>query len=448
MTPCSGILNGSPFKGLYRPAFEHDACGVGMVCNINNHKSHALVQDALQILLNLTHRGACGCDETTGDGAGILIQKPHRFLKQAALEAGLHLPDQTDYAAGLVFLPSDKNLREASRAALSAAAEEKGLIFLGWRRVPVNPDAAGDLARRVMPVIQMAFVGRGDAGGDTLTFERRLYLTRKAAEKRIRKMFDSRESLFHIASLSSRTLIYKGMLLADQMTSFYPDLCDPEMASALALVHQRYSTNTLPSWDLAQPFRYLCHNGEINTVRGNINWMRAREPLFHADVFGDDIADLLPVSTPGGSDSANLDNALELLLHTGRPLAQCMMMLIPEAWQHHDTMSPTKKDFYSFHACLMEPWDGPAAIPFTDGVSVGAVLDRNGLRPSRYTVTRDGRVIMASETGVLPVEPANVAVKDALSPAACSWWTLNRAESFMTTRSRKLWLPGGPMADG
>ena len=364
MTPCTEILNGPPFKGLYRPAFEHDACGVGMVCNINNHKNHELVQDALQILLNLTHRGACGCDETTGDGAGILIQKPHRFLQQAAREATIHLPAETDYAAGLVFLPSDKDLREASRAALSAAAEEKGLIFLGWRNVPVNPDAAGDLARRVMPVIQMAFVGRGDAGGDTLTFERRLYLTHKATENRIRKMVDPGASLFHIASLSSRTLVYKGMLLADQMTSFYPDLCDPAMASALALVHQRYSTNTFPSWDLAQPFRYLCHNGEINTVRGNINWMRAREPLFRADVFGDDMADLLPVSTPGGSDSATLDNALELLLHTGRPLAQCMMMLIPEAWQHHDTMSRTKKDFMPTTLASWSPGTARQPFPF------------------------------------------------------------------------------------
>ncbi|WP_372682081.1 glutamate synthase large subunit, partial [Desulfosarcina sp.] len=416
MTTDAGKLTTPPVKGLYRSSFEHDACGVGMICDLYNRKGHTLVQDALKILVNLTHRGACGCDETTGDGAGILIQKPHRFLQQAAQDAGIHLPDEADYAAGLVFLPSDRNLCEAARAALSAAAEEKGLIFLGWRRLPVNPDAAGDLARRVMPEIQMAFVGRGDAGGDTSTFERRLYLMRRAAENRIRKMFAPRASQFHIASLSSRTLVYKGMLLADQMTAFYPDLCDPAMTSALALVHQRYSTNTFPSWDLAQPFRYLCHNGEINTVKGNKNWMRAREPFFRSSTFGDNIVDLIPVSTPGGSDSATLDNALELLLHTGRPLAQCMMMLVPEAWQHHETMSRTKRDFYAYHACLMEPWDGPAAIPFTDGISVGAVLDRNGLRPSRYTVTRDGRVIMASETGVLPVDPANVVTKGRLEP--------------------------------
>jgi glutamate synthase domain-containing protein 2/glutamate synthase domain-containing protein 1/glutamate synthase domain-containing protein 3 len=402
-------------QGLYRPAFEHDACGVGMICDINNRKSHALIEDALQILVNLTHRGACGCDETTGDGAGILMQKPHDFLQRVAREALIRLPAEAEYAAGLVFLPPDRNRRRAVETIVSAAAEEKGLAFLGWRPVPVNPEAAGDLARQAMPVIRMAFVGNG-AAGDGPAFERRLYLMRKAAERHVRAMNDPGTGRFHIASLSARTLVYKGMLLADQMSDFFADLCDPAMASALALVHQRYSTNTVPSWDLAQPFRYLCHNGEINTVRGNINWMRAREPLFRSDAFGDEMADLFPVSTPGGSDSATLDNALELLLHTGRPLAQCMMMMVPEAWQHHDTMSRAKKDFYAYHACLMEPWDGPAAIPFTDGVSVGAVLDRNGLRPSRYTVTRDGQVIMASEAGVLPVDPANVAVKGRLEP--------------------------------
>ena len=402
--------------GLYRPEFEHDACGAGMICELSNRKSHRLVEDALQILVNLTHRGACGCDETSGDGAGILIQKPHGFLEKAAKEAKINLPAQHDYAAGLVFLPSDRDLRRAVKTTLASAAGAKGLVFLGWRKVPVDPEAAGDLARRVMPCIQMAYVGKTDAGSDSAAFERRLYLMRKAAENRIRRLPGMADSMFHVASLSSRTLVYKGMLLADQMTAFYRDLNDPDMASALALVHQRFSTNTFPAWDLAHPFRYLCHNGEINTLRGNINWMRAREPLFHSALFGDDIKGLVPVFTPGASDSATLDNALELLLHTGRPLAQCMMMLVPEAWQHHETMSQSKKDFYAYHACLMEPWDGPAAIPFTDGVCVGAVLDRNGLRPSRYTVTRDGRVIMASETGVLPVDPANVAYKGRLEP--------------------------------
>jgi len=406
----------TPPRGLYRPEFEHDACGVGMICDLNNHKSHALIQDALRILVNLTHRGACGCDETTGDGAGISIQKPHVFIQKVAQAAHIALPEDSEYAAGLVFLPADPDRRRAAREALVQAAAKQGLSFLGWRKVPVNPDAAGDLARLVMPVIRMAFVGSGRAAGDPTEFERRLFCARKTAENVVRSLPDPDDHLFHIVSLSSRTLVYKGMLLADQMTGFYPDLTDPELTSALAIVHQRYCTNTFPSWDLAQPMRYLCHNGEINTVRGNINWMRAREPLFKSEQFGADIADLFPVVVPGGSDSAALDNALELLLHTGRPLEQCMMMLIPEAWQHHATMAPAKRDFYAYHACLMEPWDGPAALAFTDGIKVGAVLDRNGLRPSRYTVTHDDRVIMASETGVLPVDPTNIARKGRLEP--------------------------------
>ncbi len=412
----SPSFHGSNPQGLYRPEFEHDACGVGMICKLDNGKSHSLVQDALKILVNLTHRGACGCDETTGDGAGILIQKPHGFLEKAAEEVHIELPAEANYAAGMVFLPRDQNLCRAAKTAMAASAAAKGLAFLGWRKVPIDPEAAGDLARRVLPVIQMAYVGRGATGGDQTAFERRLFCMRKAVENQVRRLPGMNGDMFHIASLSSRTLVYKGMLLADQMTAFYPDLADPAMTSALALVHQRYSTNTFPSWNLAHPFRYLCHNGEINTVQGNINWMRAREPLFRSQRFPDATADLVPVISPGASDSAALDNALELLLHTGRPLAQCMMMLVPEAWQHHATMSRAKKDFYAYHAFLMEPWDGPAAIAFTDGISVGAVLDRNGLRPSRYTVTRDGRVIMASEAGVLPVDPADVVYKGRLEP--------------------------------
>ncbi len=417
-------MNSCPFpefrrpvqNGLYHPQFEHDACGIGMVCDIHDRKRHDLVEDALQILVNLTHRGACGCDETTGDGAGILIQKPHHFLEKAALEAGIGLPPEDAYAAGIVFLPRQETACEDAMATLARTVREKGLSILGWRPVPTDPDAAGDLARRLMPTIRMVFVGIGDGVVDRADLERRLYLVRKAAENRVALELAPEDGIFHVVSLSSRTLVYKGMLLADQIASFYPDLCDPDLVSALALVHQRYSTNTFPSWDLAQPFRYLCHNGEINTVRGNINWMRARQPLFQSDAFAKEIQELFPVIESGGSDSAALDNALELLLHTGRPLAQCMMMLIPEAWQHHDTMSQAKKDFYAFHASLMEPWDGPAAIAFTDGVHVGAVLDRNGLRPCRYTVTKDGRVIMASEAGVLPVDPAQVAVKGRLEP--------------------------------
>ncbi|BBO83558.1 glutamate synthase [Desulfosarcina ovata subsp. sediminis] len=413
MTP---IAQDACARGLYPPTFEHDACGVGMICDIHNRKRHGLIRDALQILVNLTHRGACGCDATTGDGAGILMQKPHAFLHQAARENGIQLPGESDYAAGLVFLPVDENRRRMAQGIIEDAAGRMGLAFLGWRDVPVRPEAAGDLARQAMPVIRMAFVGKGPSGGDDPAFERQLFLMRKASENSFREAGDPGEDRFHMVSLSARTLIYKGMLLADQMSAFFPDLLDPSMASALALVHQRYSTNTFPSWRLAQPFRYLCHNGEINTVRGNINWMRARESLFRDGETGRPITGLSPVCDPEGSDSAILDNALELLLHTGRPLAQCVMMLIPEAWQHHATMGSAKRDFYRYHSCFMEPWDGPAAVPFTDGIQVGAVLDRNGLRPSRYTVTRDGRVIMASETGVLPVEPANVLHKGRLEP--------------------------------
>jgi glutamate synthase domain-containing protein 1 len=281
-----------------------------MICDLNNQPTHALIRDALEILVNLTHRGACGCDESTGDGAGILIQQPHQFMRKVAGEAGIDLPGASDYAAGLVFLPTDPEQCRMARSVFADAAQAKGLDFLGWRRVPMNPQAAGDLARRVMPDIRMAFVARADDTGDTTGFERRLYLMRRQAENRLRDLIDAPDSLFHVASLSSRTLVYKGMLLADQISDFFPDLNDPDMASALALVHQRYSTNTFPSWDLAQPFRYLCHNGEINTVRGNINWMRAREPFFRDQRFGDDIQELMPVATPGASDSATLDNAL------------------------------------------------------------------------------------------------------------------------------------------
>ncbi|MDJ0781838.1 MAG: glutamate synthase large subunit [Desulfosarcinaceae bacterium] len=415
-------------QGLYRSASEHDACGVGMICQIDNEKSHQLIQDALNILVNLTHRGACGCDETTGDGAGILLQKPDAFLRRAAAAAGLTIARGEPYAAGLVFLPQERDRRNQIKSIVKAAAKATGLRLIGWRRVPVNPDATGDLARQVIPAIEMVYVGMhqmqvDDASGPASDpesaadlLERQLYLFRKRAENQVRRQPDLAGIPFHVVSLSARTIVYKGMLLADQMTAFYPDLSDPAMVSALALVHQRYSTNTFPSWELAQPFRYLCHNGEINTVQGNVNWMRAREPLFASKRFGEAVTELSPVIVPAGSDSACLDNAVELMLHTGRPLAQCMMMLIPEAWQHHRTMTPDKRAFYAYNACLMEPWDGPAAIAFSDGRSVGAVLDRNGLRPSRYTVTKDNRLIMASETGVLPIAPEMVASHGRLEP--------------------------------
>ena len=403
-------------QGLYDPQLEHDACGVGMICDIQGGVSHDIVRTALQMAVNLTHRGACGCDATTGDGAGILVQLPDAFLRRVGGELGLGLPEAGAYGTGLVFLPPHAEQRRRCREMIAAAVKDQGQTLIGWRKVPVEREAIGGLALAVEPAVRQVFVGRGPGLVDRRAFERKLYTIRKLAERAVRGSNLPQKSYFHIPSLSARTMVYKGMFVADQLGPYYPDLAAPDMASALAIVHQRYSTNTFPAWDLAQPFRFLCHNGEINTLRGNINWMNARQALFGSDLFGADMAKLFPIATPGASDSAILDNALELLYHTGRSLPHAMMMLIPEAWQEHRTMSRAKKDFYAYHACLMEPWDGPASIPFTDGVQVGAVLDRNGLRPSRYTVTRDGRVIMASETGVVPIAPENIAHKGRLQP--------------------------------
>ncbi|MDJ0723180.1 MAG: glutamate synthase central domain-containing protein, partial [Desulfobacterales bacterium] len=403
-------------RGLYNPQLEHDACGVGMICDIQGGASHDIVRTALQMAVNLTHRGACGCDATTGDGAGILMQLPDGFLRRVGGELGFDLPETGAYGTGLVFLPSDNEQRRRCQETIEAATKDQGQTLIGWRTVPVNREAIGGLALAVEPAVRQVFVGRGPGLPDRRAFERKLYIVRKLAERAVRESNLPQKGYFHIPSLSARTMVYKGMFVADQLGPYFPDLAAPDMASALAIVHQRYSTNTFPAWDLAQPFRFLCHNGEINTLRGNINWMNARQALFASDLFGADMAKLFPIATPGASDSAILDNALELLYHTGRSLPHAMMMLIPEAWQEHRTMSQAKKDFYAYHACLMEPWDGPASIPFTDGVRVGAVLDRNGLRPSRYTVTRDGRVIMASETGVVPIAPENIAHKGRLQP--------------------------------
>lgn len=403
-------------QGLYSPEFEHDACGVGLICNLKGQKSHGLIHKALEILVNLTHRGATGCDPLTGDGAGILFQIPHKFFKSTCANEGINIPEQGNYGAGLVFLPENEKERTWCMAKLEDIVKAQGQEFLGWRKVPVNNAVIGQTARDVEPEIMQVFIGRESGIVDETAFERKLYVIRKLIENAVRNSDMEQKSYFHIPSLSCRTMVYKGLLLADQMEPFYADLANPDMESALALVHQRYSTNTFPTWDLAQPFRFLCHNGEINTVRGNFNWMNARQYLFESELFGDVMKDLYPVLTPGSSDSATLDNALELLYHTGRPLPHAMMMLIPEAWQNNQTISEEKKAFYEYHSCLMEPWDGPASIPFTDGKCIGAVLDRNGLRPSRYTVTKDGFVVMGSESGVLPIEPENVLYKGRLQP--------------------------------
>ncbi len=402
--------------GLYDPRFEHDACGAGFICNIEGKKSHKIIRQGLEILLKLTHRGATGHDAGTGDGAGILIQIPHNFLKKACDDLGINLPDEGEYGVGLVFLPQEKYERAYCLRLFERVIEAEGREFLGWRYVPVNEAVLGETARRTMPVIMQVFIGPGADNGDAGHFERTLFVIRKVMEKYIRKSQLREKHYFYISSLSTKTIVYKGLILPDQMAAFYPDLTHPDTISALALVHQRYSTNTFPAWPLAQPFRYLCHNGEINTLRGNVNWLKTRQSLFRSEWFGDDMKKLFPVATPGASDSAILDNALELLFHSGRSLAHAMMMLIPEAWENHPAMRWEKRDFYKYHACLMEPWDGPASVPFTDGERIGAVLDRNGLRPSRYTVTKDGFVIMASETGVIDIDPANIQYKGRLEP--------------------------------
>ncbi len=405
-----------PKQGLYDPQFERDACGVGLVCRLSGEASHDIIEKALRILVNLTHRGACGCDPKTGDGAGILMQTPHAFLKARAGDVGIRLPDPQEYGAGLVFLPRDRDQRKFCTDAVEEVVRREGQQFLGWRDVPTNNAPLGTTARAVEPFIRQVFIGRGAGVRDAAQFERVLYVIRKVVERAIRESGLPEKKFFYIPSLSCRTMVYKGLLLADQVETYFPDLSDPLLASGLALVHQRYSTNTFPTWDLAHPFRFLCHNGEINTLRGNINWMHARQTMFRSDAFGHDMEKLFPILTPGASDSAILDNAVELLYHTGRSLPHAIMMLIPEAWQNHETMSDEKRAFYEYHACLMEPWDGPASIPFTDGRCIGAVLDRNGLRPSRYTVTKDGLVVMGSETGVLDIDPANVLQKGRLQP--------------------------------
>src|SRR5256712_10994823 len=397
-----------PKQGLYDPQFEHDACGVGFVVDIAGRKSNDIVRRSLQVLVNLQHRGAKGCEANTGDGAGVLLQIPHEFLKPECKILGFDLPTPGNYGVGIVFLPRDSHSQQWAKEIIEAAITRAGQRLLGWRDVPTNNSPIGESAKAVEPVFKQVFVGRNPYIKSVDEFERKLYLIRKRIEKVTSELY--------FDSFSARTIIYKGMLSAEQIEIYFPDLADPRVASALAVVHQRFSTNTFPSWSLAHPFRYISHNGEINTLRGNMNWMKAREALFESGLFGEDIHDLLPVIVEGGSDSAMIDNALEMLVMCGRSLPQAMMMLIPEAWDGHETMSDEKKAFYEYHSCLMEPWDGPASMVFTDGVRIGAVLDRNGLRPSRYCVTKDGLVVMASEVGVLDLEPERVLCKGRLQP--------------------------------
>jgi glutamate synthase (ferredoxin) len=401
---------------LYDPRFEHDACGVGFVVNIKGKKSHKIIRDALTVLVNLNHRGACGCEANTGDGAGILLQMPHGFFKEVSPKDKIKLPPLGGYGVAMVFLPRDPNERRTCETLFENIVVEEGQRFLGWRTVPTNNASLGATARASEPCVQQAFIRRDPRLEDDMAFERKLYVIRKRAERAIRYSGIKGGHWFYISSLSSRTLLYKGMLLTEQMDEFFPDLKDPAMESALALVHSRFSTNTFPSWDRAHPYRFIAHNGEINTLRGNINWMHARQAMFRNELFGEDLKKVLPVINTDGSDSAMFDNCLELLVLAGRSLPHAIMMMIPEPWANHATMSDEKKAFYQYHSCLMEPWDGPASIAFTDGRKIGAVLDRNGLRPSRYYVTKDDLVIMASEVGVLDVPPDRVLLKGRLQP--------------------------------
>ena len=404
-----------PAQGLYDPKHEHDACGIGFVADISGKKSHDIVLKGVQILINLTHRGACGCDPQTGDGAGILIQIPHAFFQRECSRLGFELPAPGEYGVGMAFLPVDPHERILCEGILERIAGEEGLTVLGWRDTPLNGNAIGRLARATQPYIEQIFIKCGPEM-DQDALERKLYVVRKRAENAVAASDFKEKGFFYLPSLSSRTIIYKGLLLAPQITDFYKELLDAEVTSGLCLVHQRFSTNTFPSWQLAHPYRYICHNGEINTLRGNINWMHARQSVLASPLFGEDIKKLLPIITPGGSDSAMLDNAVELLTLAGRSLPHVMSMLIPEAWEHDSTMPEDVKAFYEYHASLMEPWDGPADVAFTDGRVIGAKLDRNGLRPGRYLVTNGGLVIMASEAGVLPVKPEEVRMKGRLAP--------------------------------
>jgi glutamate synthase (NADPH) large chain len=404
-----------PAQGLYDPAHEHDACGIGFVASVRRQKSHDIIVKGIQVLINLTHRGACGCDPETGDGAGILIQIPHKFFVRECSSLGFSLPEAGEYAVGMTFLPVEKHQRLQCEGIFEQIIRDEGLSVLGWRDTPVNGDAIGRVARVSQPYIQQIFVAR-PAGMDEDAFERKLYIVRKRAESEVAQSEVEDREMFYIPSLSARTIVYKGLLLAPQIANFYSELADPDVMSALCLVHQRFSTNTFPSWQLAHPYRYVAHNGEINTLKGNVNWMHARQSILGSPLFGEDIKKLFPIVSPGGSDSANFDNAVELLFQSGRSLPHVMAMLIPEAWAGNPHMKPEKKAFYEYHASLMEPWDGPAAIAFTDGRMIGATLDRNGLRPGRYVVTHDDLVVMASEAGVLTIDPLNVKEKGRLQP--------------------------------
>ncbi len=400
-------------QGVYLPEFEHDNCGAGFICSLNGERTHEIIHDAIEILIKLEHRGAVSADGRTGDGAGILTDIPHKFFNKVC---NFELPDSGDYGVGMVFLPKSLNQYKYCIAVLEAEIKNQNLEILGWRDVPVNDQHQGEIAKRSEPKIKQIFVGKNDQEYTDLQFNAKIYAARKITEHKIINSRLEESGQFYLPSFSTTTIIYKGLLIPEDIRNYYEDLSDPDFITRLALVHQRFSTNTSPSWDLAQPFRFMCHNGEINTLRGNVSRMRAREELMQSDIFGSDIKKLFPIILEGKSDSASMDMVIEMLLMTGRSLPEVMMMMVPEAWEKDMTMPDDKKAFYEFNSCIMEPWDGPASVPFTDGNFIGALLDRNGLRPSRYTVTKSGYVVMASEIGVLSIKPENVVRHGRLEP--------------------------------
>jgi glutamate synthase (NADPH/NADH) large chain len=401
-------------QGLYDPEMEKDNCGVGFIASVNGIKTHSILKQALEILKNLKHRGAVGADAATGDGSGIMIQIPHEFFKKKTEKLGIKLPDEGNYAAGMLFLPQEPNARLFCEGIVERIIREENQKFLGWREIPVDENACGKLARSTRPVVAQIFIDKN--GYSKEEFEKKLLVIRKRIQNTISELKRPYTDSFYICSLSTGTIVYKGLILGYKLDEFYLDLKDEEMKTAIAVVHERYSTNTFPSWKLAQPFRFLAHNGEINTIRGNINWMNAREGVMNSNIFKEDFNKILPVIEPGGSDSASLDNALELFYANGHPMENAMMMLIPEAWQNDNTMNKDKRYFYQYLARYMEPWDGPATVVFTDGVKIGVTLDRNGLRPARYLVTTDNLVIMASEAGAVEIEPERVVKKGRVEP--------------------------------
>ncbi len=405
-------------QGLYNPAHEHDACGIGFVVNMKGKSSHEILKQGIRVLRNLDHRGATGAEPNSGDGAGILMQIPHDFFRKSCEGLGFNLPDFGNYGVGMLFLPTEREKRKYCERIIEGVIREEGLNILGWRKVSTDNSSLGETATSCEPLVRQVFIERGPEMHTELDFERKLFVIRRRCTLAIEQsdLDEADKEYYYINSLSSRTIVYKGMLTPNQLELFYPDLKNPDMTTAIALVHSRFSTNTFPSWKLAHPYRYIIHNGEINTLQGNQNWMHAREKQFATELFGDDMKKVLPIIQEEGSDSSKFDNCLEFLSLTGRSMAHAMMMMIPEPWEKHEDMNDLQRAFYQFHSCMMEPWDGPASIAFTDGSIVGATLDRNGLRPSRYYVTRDDMVVLASEVGVLDIEPEDVICKERLQP--------------------------------